>query len=77
MDQARSTCHLSGAFVGILDVRRMLGELIVLDRAVRSLALLRCACRFICRCLPSLTPCADCHSLGPLVNLSVGVLAIT
>jgi len=44
MDQVRSTCHLSGAFVGLLDVRRMLGELIVLDRGVRSLALLRCAC---------------------------------
>jgi len=32
---------LSGAFAGILNVRRMLGELIVLDRGVRSLALLR------------------------------------
>jgi len=40
MDQARSTC-LSGAFTGLLDVRRMLGELIVLDRGVRSLALPR------------------------------------
>jgi len=39
MDQARLTCHLSGAFTGLLDVRRMLGELIVLDRGVRSLAL--------------------------------------
>jgi hypothetical protein len=39
MDQARSTCHLSGAFVGQLALRRMLGELIVLDRGVRSLAL--------------------------------------
>jgi len=27
MDQARLTCHLSGAFTGLLDVRRMLGEL--------------------------------------------------
>jgi hypothetical protein len=27
MDQARSTCHLSGAFTGLLDVRCMLGEL--------------------------------------------------
>jgi len=77
MDQARSTCHLSGAFVGLLDVHRMLGELIVLDRGVRSVALLRCACRFICRCLPSLTLCAYHHSLSPLVDLSVGVLAIT
>jgi hypothetical protein len=32
---------LSGAFAGILDVRRMLGELIVSDRGVRSLALHR------------------------------------
>jgi len=32
---------LSGAFSGILDVRLMLGELIVSDRGVRSLALLR------------------------------------
>jgi len=41
MDQARLTGHLSGAFIGLLDVRRMRGELIVLDRGVRSLALLR------------------------------------
>jgi hypothetical protein len=40
MNQARLTCHLSGAFTGLLNVRRMLGELIVLDHAVRSLALL-------------------------------------
>jgi hypothetical protein len=40
MDQARLTCHLSAAFTGLLDVRHMLGELIVLDRGVRSLALL-------------------------------------
>jgi len=32
---------LSGVFAGILDVRRMLGELIVSDRGVRSLALHR------------------------------------
>jgi len=32
---------LSGALVGILDVRGMLGELIVSDRGVRSLALHR------------------------------------
>jgi hypothetical protein len=30
----------SGAFTGLLDVRRMLGELLVLDRGVHSLALL-------------------------------------
>jgi hypothetical protein len=42
MDQASLAYHLfSGAFAGILDVRRMLGELIVYDRGVRSLALLR------------------------------------
>ena len=40
MDQAHLTCHLSGVFTGLLDVHRMLGELIVLDRGVRSLALL-------------------------------------
>ena len=40
MDQARLTCHLSGAFTGLLYVRRMLGELIVLDCGVRSLGLL-------------------------------------
>jgi hypothetical protein len=39
MDQSRLTCDLSVAFVGLLDVRRMVGELIVLDRRVRSLAL--------------------------------------
>jgi len=27
MDQPRLTCHLSGAFAGLLDVRRMLAEL--------------------------------------------------
>jgi len=32
---------LSGAFAGILDVRHMLGELIISDRGVRSLALHR------------------------------------
>jgi hypothetical protein len=40
MEHARSTWHLSSAFVGLLDVRRMLGELIVLERGVYSLALL-------------------------------------
>ena len=42
MDQARLAYHLfSGAFAGILDIRHMLGGLIVSDRGVRSLALLR------------------------------------
>jgi hypothetical protein len=42
MDQASLVDYLfSSAFAGILDVRRMLGELIVSDRTVRSLALLR------------------------------------
>jgi len=41
MEQDRLTCHLSGAFVGLLDAYRILGELIILDRGVRSLALLR------------------------------------
>jgi len=40
MDQARLTCHLSGAFTGLLDVHHVLGELIVLDCGVRSLGLL-------------------------------------
>jgi len=40
MDQARLTCHLSGAFTGLLDVCGMLGELLILDRGVRSLTLL-------------------------------------
>ena len=44
MDQARLTGHLSGAFTDLLDMRRMLGELIVFDRGVRSLALLGGAC---------------------------------
>ena len=39
MYQARLTYHLSGAFAGILDIRCMLGELIISDRKVRSLAL--------------------------------------
>jgi hypothetical protein len=46
---------LSGAFAGILDVRRMLGELIVLDRGLRSLALYRvCLLIHLYVCLPSL-----------------------
>jgi len=40
MDQACLTCHLSGPLTGQLDVCRMRGELIVLDRGVRLLALL-------------------------------------
>jgi len=60
MDQACLMCHLSGAFTGLLDVGRMLGELIVLDRGVRSLALLGGACRFICRFV--------CHHLTRLTS---------
>jgi len=41
MDQPRLTGHLSGGFTGLLDVHRMLGDFTVLDRGVRSLALLR------------------------------------
>ena len=41
MDQARLTYRLSGAFAGPLDIRHMLGELMVLDHGVCSLALLR------------------------------------
>jgi len=56
MDQARLVYHLfSGAFAGIWDVRRMLGELILSDRGVRSLALLRvCLLIHLLVCLPSL-----------------------
>jgi hypothetical protein len=55
MDQARLMCHLSGAFTGLLDVHHMLGELIVLDRGVCSLALLRvCLSIHLDVCLPSL-----------------------
>jgi len=43
----------SGAFTGLLDVRRMLGGLIVVDRGVRSLALLGVCLSIICRCLQS------------------------
>jgi hypothetical protein len=47
MDQSRLAYHLfSGVIAGILDIHRMLGELIVPDRRVRSLALLR-VCLFI------------------------------
>jgi len=42
MDQARLAYHLVfRVLAGILDFRRMLGVLIVSDRGVRSLALLR------------------------------------
>jgi hypothetical protein len=42
MDQARLAYHFfCGVFAGILEVRRMLGELMVLDHDVYSLALLR------------------------------------
>jgi hypothetical protein len=42
MDQARLAYHLfSGVFACILDVRHMLGELMVSDPRVHSLALLR------------------------------------
>jgi hypothetical protein len=40
MDRAHWTYHLPRAFAGIMDVHRMLGELIVSDHGVRSLALL-------------------------------------
>ena len=36
IDQARLTCHLAGAFMGLLDVCRMLREGIVLDRGQRQ-----------------------------------------
>jgi len=38
MDRARLTGRLSGAFTGQLDISHILGELIILDRRVRSLA---------------------------------------
>jgi hypothetical protein len=76
MDQAPLTCHLSGAFVGLQDVRRMLGELIVLDRGVRSLALRGGACGFITSCVcHHLTPCTYRRSLSPLADSCPGALA--
>jgi len=76
IDQARSTCHLSGVVVGLLDVRCMLGELIVLDRGVRSLALLWGACRSMCWCVwHHLTPCTYRRSLSPLADSCPGALA--
>jgi len=41
MDQACLTSHVSGIFAGLLEVRCMVGELIVMDGGVRSLALIR------------------------------------
>jgi hypothetical protein len=40
MHHASSTWHLSGALVGLQVVHRMLGEHIVFDRGLQSLALL-------------------------------------
>jgi len=75
MDQAHLTCHLSGAFTGLLDVCHMLGELIVFDRGVHVLALLSGACRFICRCVyHHLTQLTYCCSLSPLVDSYFGAL---
>jgi len=75
MDQARLPCHLSGALTGLLDIDRMLAELIVLDRGSHRLALLGCACRFICRSVPSyhLTRLTYRRSLSPLVDSYPGV----
>ena len=51
---ACSTCHLSGAFVSLLDVRHMLGELIIVDHTVHSLALLQvCWSIHLEVCVPS------------------------
>ena len=85
MEQARLAYHLfSGVFAGILDVRRIRGELIVSDRGVRSLALLRvCWVIHLWVCLPSLD---EVHlasfaiivryrrSLSTLVDSSLGAL---
>ena len=75
-DQAPLRCHLSGGFIGLLDVVCTLGELVDFDCGVRSLALHRGACRFICRCIcHHLTACIRRHSLSPLVNSYPGALA--
>lgn len=64
IDQVSLMCPLYGAFIGLLDVRHMLGEIIILDSQLRSLALLRVCLsihlkmslpshyltRFTCRC---------------------------
>jgi hypothetical protein len=47
IDLTHLTCHPSGEFAGLLDIRGMLGELVVLASGVNSLGLLRCACQFI------------------------------
>jgi len=53
----------------------MLGELIVIHRGVRSLALHSGAGQFICSCFwHHLTPCTYRRSLSRLVDSSVGVL---
>jgi len=78
MHQAHLTCLISGAFAGLLDVRRMLGEHIVSDCGVCSQALLRvCLLIHLSVCLPSrhLTPCTYHRSLSPLVDSSPGALA--
>jgi len=75
-DQARLTCHLPGALTGLLDVRRMLGELIVFDRGVHLLPLLGGVCRFICRCAcHHWTSCTYRRSLSSLVDSCPGALA--
>ena len=76
MDQARFSYRLSGAFAGLLHVRRMLGELVILDQGLRSLALLGGACRLFFRCAcHHLTRLTYRHSLSPLVDSCLGVLA--
>jgi hypothetical protein len=78
MDQARLSCHLSGAFTGLLDVRHMRCELIVFDRGVPSLGLLVVCLSFRLEvCLPShhFTRCTYRRSLCPLVNSYTGALA--
>jgi hypothetical protein len=56
MDQARLAYHVfSGVFAGILDDCRMVGELMVSDRGVRSLALHGvCLLNHLQVCIPSL-----------------------
>jgi len=77
MDQASSTCPPAGAFVGLLDVHRMLGEHIILNRGVRLLALLGGACRSNCRCAcHHLTRLTYRRSLSPLVDSCRGVLSV-
>jgi len=76
MDQARLSYRPSGAFAGLLDVRCMLGELMVLDRGVRSLDLLGGSCWFICRCAcHHLTRLTYRRALSPLVDSCLGAFA--